>query len=116
MNTTNNAGPDARPAGWARSCPMTGAEIIEMGFLDARSRLLDLAAFMDRLDRSADGAGRDDFRVRALLDAARELLRGEFGRAERVQEILSDPTRDPIETLPGKGAAGAWPGPRGGAH
>lgn len=91
---------------------MTGAEIIEHGFLDSRARLLDIAAFLDRLDRSADGAGRDDYRVRALTDAARELNSTAFGRVERIHSILSDPTADPIDKLPGKGAAGAWDGPR----
>mgnify|MGYP003700551189 FL=1 len=93
-----------------QSCPMTGAEIVDRYFLDARSRLLDLAAFLDRLDRSSDGAGRDDYRVQALIQAAKELHSGEFGRAFRIQELLSDPTTEPVEQLTGKGAFGAWDG------
>lgn len=91
-----------------RTCPMTGGAIVDRYFLEARSRLLDLAAFLDRLDRSADGAGRDDYRVRELLCAAKELHSDEFGRARRIQEALSDPTTEPIEHLTGKGAFGAW--------
>jgi len=95
-------------------CPLTGAEIVDRYSLDARARLLDIAAFLDRLDRAADGAGRDDYRVRALLDAVLELNTPGPGRARRIQIALSDPTTEPIDDLPGKGAGGAWPGaPRG---
>lgn len=103
-------GRDARATDHAQSCPMTGPAIVDRYFLDARSRLLDLAAFLDRLDRSSDGEGRDDYRVRALLAAAKELQSDEFGRARRIQELLSDPTTAPVETLTGKGAFGAWDG------
>ncbi len=95
-----------------RTCPMRSATIIEQGFLDARARLLDIAAFLDRLDRASDNAGAGDYRVRALLHAAREIHSGAFGRVERIQNILSDPTAEPIIELTGKGAAGAWTGPR----
>ncbi|RMH24927.1 MAG: hypothetical protein D6693_09505 [Planctomycetota bacterium] len=94
---------------------MTGAEIVDRDFLDARARLLDLAAFLDRLDRAADGAGRDDPRVRALLDAMRQLGSTEPGRVARIQVALSDPTTEPIDRLPDRGAAGAWTGAAHGA-
>jgi len=92
----------------SRTCPMTGRQIVDDGFLESRARVLDVAGFLDRVDRSADGAGADDFRVRALLEAIRELTSEKPGRAERIQLILSDPTDEPIERSPGKGADGAY--------
>lgn len=109
MNARSH-GRDAHATDYEQSCPMTGQAIVDRYFLDARSRLLDLAAFLDRLDRSSDGAGREDYRVRALIDAAKELQSNEFGRARRIQELLSDPTTAPVEKLTGKGAFGAWDG------
>jgi len=91
-----------------RSCPMTGREIVDRDFLEARARLLDIASTLDRLDRSSDGRGRDDFRIRALIEAARELQSEAPGRCERIQMLLSDPTSEPIGASPGKGAVGAW--------
>jgi len=87
---------------------MSGSDIVDRYFLEARSRLLDIAAFLDRLDRSSDSAGPEDYRVGALLAAARELHSKDFGRAKRIQNLLSDTTTEPIETLTGNGAFGAW--------
>ncbi len=45
---------------------ISGEKIIDLGFLDARSKLIDVAAFFDRVERyEAD----DDFRVQALKEA-----------------------------------------------
>lgn len=93
-----------------KSCLLTGREILDRWFLDARSKLLDVAALLDRLDRASDGAGTNDFRVQALRDAAKELQRADFGRTRRIQNLLSDPTTAPIDELSMKGAIGAWPG------
>jgi hypothetical protein len=93
------------------SCPMTGVEITNQYFLDARSKLLDLAAFLDRMDRARDGdASKADFRMSALRGAIGELLSDQPGRSKRIQELWSDPTAEPIVEPPGKGAMGAWPG------
>jgi len=95
----------------ARSCPMTAREITNRYFLDARSKLLDLAAFLDRLDRASDGAdSAGDFRIDALRDAMGELMSKQPGRAKRIQQLWSDPTTEPIVKLVDKGATGAWPG------
>ena len=75
--------------------------------MDARARLIDLAAFMDRVER---GDGNEDFRMAAFRKALSELDKSGAGRAQRVLIALSDPTTDPIAAAPGKGASGAWPG------
>ena len=86
---------------------MTRQQVLESYFLDARARLIDLAAFLDRVDRAAGDA---DFRLDALRKAIGELNRKDPRRAESVLLALSDPTADPVEKAPGKGACGAWPG------
>jgi hypothetical protein len=86
---------------------MNRQQLIDLYFMDARSKLIDLAAFLDRVDR---GDGESDFRVDALKRALGELSKGEPQRAKQVLIALSDPTDQPIEKSPGKGACGAWAG------
>jgi hypothetical protein len=69
---------------------MNAPQVLERCFLESRSKLLDLAATFDRLDR-AEGSVADDPR-RAKLDAAlRLLLDGQADRAERLQVLFSRP-------------------------
>ncbi|MFN0130320.1 MAG: hypothetical protein ACKV19_26965 [Verrucomicrobiales bacterium] len=75
--------------------------------MDARSKLLDVAAFFDRVDRHGQAA---DFRVRALRDALPMLMAGQAGRVRAILESLSDPTEAPIPSAIVQGATGAWSG------
>jgi len=86
---------------------MTRQHVLDLYFMDARCKLIDLAAFLDRVDR---GTGDADFRLTAFRDALQLLAEGEPQRAEAVLRALSDPTTEPVATAPGKGAIGAWPG------
>ncbi len=86
---------------------MTRQQLLDLYFLDARSKLIDLAAFLDRLDR---GQGSNDFRLDALMKALGELRTNGSSRAERVLMALSDSTQDPIAAATTKAACGAWPG------
>ena len=86
---------------------MTRQQLLDLYFMDARAKLIDLAAFLDRIDR---GEGEPDFRLAAFRKALEELHKGEPSRAKSVLMSLSDPTTDPIAKAPGKGACGAWPG------
>lgn len=74
--------------------------------MEARAKLIDLAAFLDRVDR-ADGE--DDFRIKGLRKALGELQNPEPQRAKGVLLALSDPSEAPIEHATTKAAAGAWP-------
>jgi hypothetical protein len=85
---------------------MTRDEILNLYFLDARSKLIDIAAFLDRVERSA---GEDDFRVRAFRAALKHLTESEPDKAKAVLLTLSDPTIEPLQAATTKGAAGAWP-------
>jgi hypothetical protein len=87
---------------------MTRQQVLDLYFMDARCKLIEIAAFLDRVDR-ADGAA--DFRLDAFRSALRHLGEGESSRAEAVLRSLSDPTDAPIPKAPGKGAVGAWTAP-----
>ena len=86
---------------------MTRQQVLDLYFMDARSKLIDLAAFIDRVERAS---GEDDFRMNALRTALKELSSGSKEKAKQVLHSFSDPTSEPIASAPGKGAVGAWPG------
>ena len=86
---------------------MTRAQVLDLYFMDSRCKLIEIAAFLDRVDR---GTGEADFRMDAFRDALKHLAGGEPRRAEAVLRSLSDPTEAPVDQAPGKGAVGAWPG------
>jgi hypothetical protein len=89
---------------------MTRQEVLDLYFMDARCKLIELAAFLDRVDRAN---GSDDFRITEFRKALRE-LDGKNGRAEKVLLALSDPTTEPIPAATTKAACGAYPGTLGG--
>ncbi len=68
--------------------PLPAAQALDAYFLEARARLLDLAAILDRIDR---GGNIMDPRVDRIRRAIQVL--GESGpeRAARVQELFSLP-------------------------
>jgi hypothetical protein len=88
---------------------MTRQQLLDQYFMDARSKLIDLAAFIDRVQR---GSGNADFRMESFQRALGELSKSGGNRAEAVLLAFSDPTTDPIEKATTKAACGAWPGSR----
>ncbi len=93
--------------------PKTGRELVDEYFIENRTRLLEIAAYLDRLDRTDSSLVDRDFRVRAFRDAIRLLEAGPAAdapqtRVERIQHLLSDPTTEPLETLDTKSARGAY--------
>ena len=80
--------------------------ILDLHFLDARARLIDIAAFMDRVDR-ADGG--DDFRYDAFRTALTALESGKPDRAGKVLLAFSDPTDELIPAATTRAACGACP-------
>ena len=80
--------------------------ILDLYFLDARARLIDIAAFMDRVDR-ADG--KTDFRYDAFREALKALESGQPDRAKKVLLEFSDPSDEPIPKATVKAACGACP-------
>ncbi len=86
-------------------CPMSPTDVVDAYFLENRAKVLDLAAFLDRLERSG-GDGRD-FRIACLREAIAILTDGDGDRARRIQLLLSDPSSEPIAAAPMQGAFGA---------
>jgi|TARA_Y100000294_G_C8247824_1_gene213539 hypothetical protein len=84
---------------------MTTKEIVDRYFLEHRAKALDIAAFLDRVDRASDNTS--DFRVDALMKCIEILQSKNEGRAEQILNLLSDQTKDPIESAGTKGASGA---------
>ncbi len=72
--------------------------------MDARSKLIDLAAFLDRVQRAGQ---ENDFRVAALKEALLRLNAAEPARASEVLLAFSDPSTKPIEKATMQGAVGA---------
>ncbi len=93
------------------ACPMTRGQVVDEYFIENRTRLLDVAAFLDRLDRTDNESGEDDFRIDAFRDALSVLCSRAPGRVREIQMIFSDPTTEPMETLDQKSARGAYKRP-----
>ncbi len=87
--------------------PLSPKEVVDEYFIENRTRLLEIAAFLDRLDRADPGYAGGDFRMRAFTDALAAIAAG-TGRLERVQLLLSDPTTEPLGALDRKSAFGAY--------
>jgi len=85
-------------------------KVVDTYFLEHRSKVLDIAAFLDRVDRCIPEEKKHDavkdFRITALRACIKELLSEEPNRAERILQILSDQSTDPIEFAGTKGASG----------
>jgi hypothetical protein len=91
------------------TCPLTTGQIIDEYFIENRTRLLELAAFLERLDRSADSAEvSGDFRMAAFRQALHVVASDTTDKMDQVQRIFSDPTVEPREELDTKSASGAW--------
>ena len=92
------------------TCPATRSKVVELYFLEHRAKLIDIASFLDRVDRAPADGSETDFRVTAFHRALSILGDGEPQRARRVLELFSDHSTTPIESAAGmKGAFGACP-------
>jgi hypothetical protein len=70
--------------------PLPANKALDAYFLEARAKLLDLAAILDRIGRGADAAAvAADPRLAKVRQALAVLHDQSGGRAERVQHIFS---------------------------
>lgn len=92
--------------------PQSRAWTVDTYFMEHRAKVIDIAAFLDRVDRAAatEGAADADPRLAALREALRIAASETPDRAKRILELFSDPTDELIDKAPGKGASGVWPG------
>lgn len=79
-------------------------DLVDLQFIDARHKLIEVAAFLDRIDRHL---GEDDYRVAALNAALPLLFDGRPDRARRVLESLSDHSTEIPASATFQGAFGA---------
>jgi len=90
-----------------RGSPLTGTQVVDEYFIENRTRLLEIAAFLDRVDRADPACAAGDFRMQAFAEALATVAQG-HGRLERIQQLLSDPTTEPLGALDRKSAFGAY--------
>ncbi|MBM4068470.1 MAG: hypothetical protein FJ271_05935 [Planctomycetes bacterium] len=70
--------------------PLTAPRALDTYFLEARCRILDLAAILDRIGRGKDAAAvGEDPRLARIREALDVLHDQSGGRAERIQQIFS---------------------------
>jgi hypothetical protein len=93
--------------------PLDAPALADEYFIENRNRLLELAAFLDRLDRADPRRAHRDFRLRALTEALAILAGPGPNYVSQIQELLSDPTTEPIDALDRKSAFGAYNRNRG---
>lgn len=87
----------------------TSRQVVDRYFLEHRAKLIDLAAFLDRIDRAADASGAEsDHRIAAFFKAIDVLCDGRTDRAGRILAMFSDTTTELPQSAQGaKSAAGA---------
>jgi hypothetical protein len=86
---------------------MTQQQVLDLYFLEARHQLVEIAAFLDRLERTG---AKPDFRAEAFAEAVKILNGPEKNKVRAVLLAFSDPTEEPITLATTKAACGAWPG------
>jgi hypothetical protein len=76
--------------------PLTAKTALDSFFLEARCKVLDLAAILDRIGRGEGASTAEaDARLEKVRQALEVLMGTSGGRAERIQQIFSqeyDPT------------------------
>ncbi|HVT46751.1 MAG TPA: hypothetical protein VHD57_03100 [Vicinamibacterales bacterium] len=88
--------------------PLTATQLVDEYFIENRNRLLEIAAFLDRIDRADPSVAADDFRMRVFAEAVTALTAAAPERLAHIQMLLSDPDATPLEALDRKGAVGAY--------
>ena len=87
--------------------PLSARELVDEYFIENRTKLLEIAAFLDRLDRADPSYAGRDFRMKAFGEALAGLER-KNGRVDFIQQLLSDPREVPLDALDRKSALGAY--------
>ncbi len=88
--------------------PQSREQVINAYFLEHRAKLLDVAAFLDRIERARPAGDTTDFREAAFREAIRILTDGCPERVRRILSLLSDHTTElPTSAHGMKGASGA---------
>lgn len=90
-------------------CPLTSKEILDIYFLENRARLLEIASFLDRIERSRDQEFVNDYRYKGFMKGLEIIINGnKKEKIKSIQLILSDLSTEPIDSAIGLKAHGAW--------
>lgn len=93
------------------NCPMSAKKALETYFLDNRARMLEIASFLDRIDRYKDSTeAKNDYRYKSFIRALQLIIESEKDRTRNVQMLFSDLSVEPIERVVDPKAYGAWEG------
>jgi hypothetical protein len=87
--------------------PLSPKELVDEYFIENRTKLLEIAAFLDRIDRADQTYAARDFRMKAFAEGLDALHAG-GNRLDRIQLLLSDPRTTPLDALDRKSALGAY--------
>src|SRR5207247_9779603 len=92
------------------TCPLTQQQLIDEYFIEHRTKILDIAAFLDRFDRAAARDDDADFRMVAFRKALQALVTtgGAETRMRAVQMMLSDSRTDLLPERDRQTAFGAY--------
>jgi hypothetical protein len=82
--------------------------ITEHGFMPNRYNLVEIAAYLDRIQRHGE---LEDPRNVAFLEALNHLSSMSTEKAKDILDHFSDPSTDPILSSDNKPASGAWSKP-----
>ena len=89
------------------TCPLTQKELLDRYFMEYRAKIIDVAAFLDRMDRAAQADAVNDFRFRAFLKSLHTLSSEGRDRARDVLMVLSDPRLELLDERDQQNADGA---------
>ena len=76
--------------------PLSAKELVDEYFIENRTRLLEIAAFLDRLDRADPGVRRRATSACRPSTRRSRTLGQPHDRLDRIQMLLSDPTTEPL--------------------
>lgn len=93
------------------SCPQSREVVIQNYFMEHRAKLIDIAAYLDRVDRAEPATavdGQIDFRQQAFMAAVEILQSSQTDRVRRILTLFSDTSDTIPQSAAGtKGATGA---------
>jgi hypothetical protein len=99
---------DGTMSSFEGTCPLSQQQLVDEYFIEVRAKLLDVAAFLDRLERSTDQNAAQDFRLLAMQEALEALSARTPQRVQTIQMIFSDPNTELLPELDRKSAFGAF--------
>ena len=87
--------------------PLSARELVDEYFIENRTKLLEIAAFLDRLDRADPSYAGRDFRMKAFVEALAGLDR-KSGRVDPSSSCSATRATVPLDALDRKSALGAY--------